>query len=164
MEKVKVCSIDSSTRKTGMALFLDGELNTYQLIDLSTSKDTADERINIMGRNMLLLLSHWCPEIVYIEEPQGHGQNVKLVNMLCQIIGIVRGWCIENKAYFEVVSPSVWRKYLGMSQGGKKRAELKEESKRVVKDTYDVDVNDDVADAINIGNAMINRYSKEKKE
>ena len=162
MESVKVCSIDSSTRKTGMALYMDGQLDSYQLIDLSTSKESADERINIMGRNMLLLLSRWKPEIVYIEEPQGHGQNLKLVNMLCQIIGIVRGWCINNKAYFEIVSPSVWRKYLGMSQGGKKRAELKSESIRIVKETYDIDVNDDIADAINIGNAMINRYKGEK--
>ena len=164
MESVRVCSIDSSTRKTGMALFLDGKLDSYQLIDLSTNNETLDERINVMGRNMLLLLSRWKPEIVYIEEPQGHGQNVKLVNMLCQIVGIVRGWCIDNKTYFEVVSPSVWRKYLGMVQGGKKRAELKAESIRIVKETYDIDVNDDTADAINIGNAMINRYAKEKKE
>lgn len=164
MDGIKVCSIDSSTRKTGMALFVDGELETYQLIYLSTNNALLDERINVMGKNILLLLSRWKPEIVYIEEPQGHGKNLKLVNMLCQIIGIVRGWCIDNKAYFEVVSPPVWRKYLGMSQGGKKRDELKTESIRIVKETYNVDVNDDTADAINIGNAMINRYAKEKKE
>lgn len=164
MDGVKTCSIDSSTKKTGMALFVDGKLNTYQLIDISTSKDSVDERINVMGKNILLLLSHWQPEIVYIEEPQGHGKNVKLVNMLCQIIGIVRCWCITHSAYFEIVSPGVWRKYLGMEQGGKKRDELKAESIRIVKEEYGIDVNDDTADAINIGNAMINRYSKEKKE
>lgn len=161
MDGTRTVSIDSSSRKTGMALFIDGKLEEYQLIDLSTSKEPADARINVMGRNMLLLLSHWNPEIIYIEEPQGHGCNLKLVNMLCQIIGIVRGWCIDHKAYFEIVPPSVWRKYLGMSQGNKKREELKSESIRIVKEKYGIDVNDDTADAINIGNAMINRYSKE---
>ena len=161
MEGTKTVSIDSSSRKTGMALFIDGKLDMYELIDLSTNKEPTETRINVMGKNILLLLSHWQPEIVYIEEPQGHGCNLKLVNILCQIIGIVRGWCIDHKAYFEIVHPSVWRKYLGMSQGGKKREELKSESMRIVKEKYGIEVNDDMADAINIGNAMINRYSKE---
>ena len=162
MDGIKTVSIDSSSRKTGMALFVDGNLEEYQLIDLSTSKESTDVRINVMGKNILLLLSRWQPEIIYIEEPQGHGCNLKLVNILCQIIGIVRGWCIQHNAFFEIVSPSVWRKYLGMSQGGKKREELKAESIRIVEEKYGIEVNDDTADAINIGNAMINRYKGEK--
>lgn len=157
---MKFCSIDSSTKKTGLSLFKDGELFECKQIDLSDSKSTTDVRMNLMGGNILRVLNEWMPELIYIEEPKGEGRNVELVHKLSEIIGIVRAWAIINGAPFEEVKPSVWRKYVGISQGRKKREELKRDSINLVKDVYDIDVNDDVADSVCIGIAMLRRYSE----
>ena len=155
----RLVSIDSSTNKTGMSLYVGGKLTEYDLIDLSKAGFELDPRINEMGKRIISLLSHWRPTMVYIEEPKGHG-NVELVHKLVEIIGIVRGWCIQNSVYFEEIKPSVWRKYCGIEQGGKKRAELKAASVDHVKTKYGIEVNDDVADAICIGGAVLNMYGE----
>lgn len=161
MGDVRVVSIDSSTKKTGMALYVNGEYRDHILIDNSHIRDI-DERINMMGKMIMEQLDWWLPSIIYIEEPKGEGRNVELVRKLCTIIGIVRGWAISHSTFFQEVKPSVWRKYVGISQGGKKRDELKAASVALVKAAYKIDVNDDVADAICIGKAMVNRYGNKE--
>lgn len=158
---VKMVSIDSSTRRTGMALFNNGELEDYGLIDLSKSELEVDERIVEMGGKIFQALNIWKPSIVYIEQPQGHGKNVAMVRKLSELIGFVKAWGYINDAYVLEVAPSVWRKYVGLEQGGKKRDELKQESINAVKDVYGVWVVDDVADAINLGTGMINKFQGE---
>ena len=155
----RLVSIDSSSNKTGAALFVGGGLTEYNLIDLSKAGLDIDHRINEMGRQIIALLSHWRPTMVFIEEPKGHG-NVELVRKLVEIIGIVRGWCILNNVYYEEIKPSVWRKHCGFDQGGKKRAELKAASMEYVKIKYGIEVNDDTADAICIGDAVVNMYKE----
>ena len=159
MNNVRLVSLDSSTNKTGAALFVDGKYMEFNLIDLSKAGLELDPRIDEMGKRIMTLLSHWRPSMVYIEEPKGHN-NVELVRKLSTILGIVRGWCITNGVYFEEIKPTVWRKYIGLDQGGKKRAELKAASIEYVKDKYGIEVNDDVADAICIGGAVLNMYGE----
>lgn len=158
MNEVRMVAIDSSTKKTGMSLFVNGKLEKWRLIDLSAHVRNTDERINMMGADILVLLSHWNPTMVYIEEPKGHGQNLELVRKLSEILGIVRAWTILNHAYYQEVKPSEWRKYAGIQQGKKKRDELKKESIDYVKRIHNLEVGDDVADSICIGTAMLNRY------
>lgn len=155
----RLVSIDSSTKKTGMAFFIGGRLEKYELIDLSNSGLEINSRTDAMGLRIMTLLSHFNPDMVYIEEPKGHN-NVELVRKLSTILGIVRGWCLQNKVYFEEIKPTVWRKYAGLDQGGKKRAELKAASVGYVRNKYNVEVNDDVADAICIGDAVLNMYKE----
>lgn len=156
----RMVSIDSSTNKTGMALYINGELNDYGLIDLSSSSLDIEPRIFEMGGKMLKALNIWKPEVVYIEQPQGHGRNVSMVRKLSELIGFAKAWAYLNDAYIEEVPPSVWRKYLGIEQGRKTRNELKEASINAVKDIYGINVIDDIADAINIGSAMLIKYGE----
>lgn len=138
-----------------MAMFDGGVLQEYRLIDLSKSKEETDTRITTMGGNILKNLDEWSPSMVCIEAPQGHGKNVELVRKISELLGIVRGWCINNTATFREVTPSVWRKRVGLKQGATKREELKQESVEYVLNKYGIDVIDDIADAICIGDAMI---------
>lgn len=161
-DDVRVVSIDSSTKKTGISLFINGKFNSSKLIDLSKSKETTDTRINLMGKSILFTLGQWDPDIVYIEEPKGHGANLELVRKLAEVLGIVRGWCIDCSREYTEVKPSEWRSYLGFKQGATKRDELKRESIEYVRDKYNILVNDDVADSICIGDAMIAKYKENK--
>lgn len=154
------CSIDSSTNLTAIALFIDGIYNRHILINKKHIKNV-EERIDAMGSAIMNVLDEMNPDIVYIESPRGHGSSQGLVEKLATIIGIVRGWCISHDVYVQTVLPSVWRKYAGINQGKKKRAELKAESIAYVKTRYNIDVTDDEADAIALGDAMVNRYKGE---
>lgn len=150
-------SIDSSTKKTGMTLFVGGHMTSYTLIDNSKIKDV-NERIDKMCIDIIKQLSKWSPSVVYIEEPKGEGRNVELVRKLSEILGAVRVWCLTHGSTYDEIKPSVWRKYVGIEQGAKKRDELKQASIDYVYRKYGVVVNDDVADSICIGSAMINKY------
>jgi Holliday junction resolvasome RuvABC endonuclease subunit len=152
---MRLITIDSSTRRTGIALFENGVYQTHVLVDLSSSKADTDERINLMIDAMILILDDMRPDAVVIEEPKGHAK-VELLRKLSEILGAIRGWCIINKIEYHEIKPSVWRKYCGISQGKKKREELKEESINLVKEKYGMTVSDDEADSICIGIATIN--------
>ena len=156
------CSIDSSTSKTGFAIFTSGVLTAHHLIDHSSIKDV-DKRSMAMGRSLVSYLDRYSPKIIYIEQPKGHS-NIELVRKLSRILGVVMGWAAMHECYYEEVMPSVWRKYIPeFSQGGKDRPELKEESIRVCEKLFGFEPEDDnVADACNLGQAMLNRYSDEK--
>lgn len=159
MSEARMCSIDASTKRTGLALFVNGDLNDHALIDISKYKGSTDERIREMGKLIMEYLDEWKPTMVYIEEPKGH-QNVELVRKLSMVLGVVLGWCIDNDAYYQIVQPSVWRQWLGMDQGNKKREDLKIESIQAVQDMFGITLDDDTADAINIGVAVLNKYGE----
>lgn len=159
MSEAKMVSLDASTKRTGLALFVNGELKDYGLIDISKFKGTTDERIREMGRLIMEYLDEWKPTMVYIEEPKGH-QNVELVRKLSMVLGTVLGWSIQNSSYYQIVQPTVWRQWLGMDQGNKKREDLKRESIQAVQDMFGLTLDDDTADAINIGVAVLNKYGE----
>ena len=150
-------SMDTSTKKSGVAKYVDGKLVDYQLIDYDKVKDV-EERINLMGTALLLYLKKNEPDAIWIEHPQGQGSNVSMVGKLCEILGIVRAYALSKNCEYHELMPSVWRKYSGRPYGNKKRNELKQISIEYVKEEIGVEVNDDVADAIVIGHSVINFF------
>ena len=62
----------------------------------------------------------------------------------------------------EYVYPNEWRSKCGIKTGaGVKRQSLKPADIKFVKDTYNLDVNDDIADAIGIGQAYVHKLNNE---
>jgi hypothetical protein len=55
----------------------------------------------------------------------------------------------------ELVGASTWRKWCGIKQGGANRETLKFRDVEFVKKNYNIEVNDDIADAICIGHGKI---------
>lgn len=157
---VRMVSIDSSTRCTGMALFEDGKLKAHGVIDLSSQKEI-EKRSDDMGLKIMKNLNALSPSIVYIERPRGRG-NPQTLRKLTTIVGMVRGYCIYRGIYFEEISPTEWRKDLGFKQGRNvKRDEEKRQSIEYVKDKYHINPKtDDESDAICIGDAMCKRYKE----
>lgn len=60
---------------------------------------------------------------------------------------------------FNTIRPTSWRSAIGMVQGRNvKRNQLKEQSVKYVLDNYNLNVGDDEADAICIGDAVMKIY------
>lgn len=149
-------SIDSSTNKTGIAIYKNGELINFILIDCSKNK-IMNDRFKEMSIQLLKQLDIDMPAIIYIEETVVL-RNAQTQRFLTRLQGVVYAWCIRNNCEFNTIRPTEWRKELSFSQGRNiKREQMKQQSIQYVKNRYNLDVNDDVADAICIGEAVLHK-------
>lgn len=152
----KFLALDASSSKTGWALFENGVHREHGLIDKSHHRDL-ETRLAIMSRAILDLINDTDPDAVVIEDTTVI-KSITTMRMLTRLQGVVYAACLMGSRDFEVISPSVWRKFAGVSQGGKKREELKKEALEIVRVVYGIDCEtDDVAEAILIGQAVVNR-------
>ena len=155
--KVKLCSIDFSSKKTGIAYFEDGEYK-HHFIDCSSLKDM-EVRFSNMCLDIWKTLEMVKPTIVYAEETVVL-RNAQTQRFLTRMQGVIYAWCMNNDCEFNTIRPTQWRSIIGIPQGRNvKREELKEQAIQYVKRKYDLIVNDDEADAICIGDAVINVLS-----
>lgn len=155
-------AIDSSSTISGYAIFRGNTLSRYSSIDKSAVKNSA-ARIPAMIHGLLQLIDTECPGIVVIEEPVVV-RNPQTQRILTMIVGAVYGKCIENAIQFEMIRPTVWRKYARGEDEKlpRKREELKQWGIRRIKELYGIDKADDnIADAILIGTGYLNKEEKE---
>jgi len=150
-----VC-IDSATKKTGLAIFDNGQLTENKLLDYSYDKNM-DSRFKKMSNAIIDYLCNLDPDIIYIEETVVN-RNVAVQRFLTRLQGVVYGYCIMNDCEFNVIRPSEWRKLAGLDQSKNKREELKKSAIEMVAKEFNINVSDDVAEAILIGKAAINRF------
>lgn len=148
-KKVKVLAFDTSTKKTGWALFINGKYAESGLIDLSKNKNT-EERIKKMCFSIATLIFDKSPDYVVIEELPST-RNADTVRKLSRIIGAVYYYCISKDIDYTEMSCDAWRNAIGIknSKGGK----VKIDSMDRVLQKYKLDVDDNEADAINICDA-----------
>ena len=150
----KLLSLDTSTSSTGWALFVNGEYSDCGLIDLKSIKNGHD-RMGQMVSSIYNLINYYSPAIITIETPVVV-RNPQVQRSLTMIFGTVYGKCIHDNIDFQELRPTEWRKLIDSGKKPRKREELKEWSKQRVKDLFELDVNDDVSDAVLIGQAYIN--------
>jgi len=150
-------SIDSSTTKSGIAIWENGDLNDYLLIDLSKNKNM-DSRFKCMSERLFITLQKYAPNTIYIEETVVPC-NAQTQRFLTRLQGVVYAWCILNNCDFNTLRPTVWRKQLLFKQGSTvKRDNLKTQAIDYVKKIYNIEVEDNVAEAIGIGAAALKLY------
>lgn len=168
-------SLDTSSTKTGWAIFKNGIYKESGVLNWSHVKETED-RLLLMYIDIIQHIDKYEPDILVIEKDivgSGKRQNMSTINTLVKLIGGVWAYCIQlnmdtpmnfqtgefNIFYIEY-TPSEWRKLVGII--AHKRDECKAASIKIIKDTYNIDVDDNEADAINIGQAYINDWSQEE--
>lgn len=152
----KLISLDTSTKISGIAVFINGELSSHSAIDLSKEKDM-NIRFNNMSKRLWAYLESENPDIIYIEE-MVVTRNANTQRFLTRLQGVVYAWCMLNNCDFNTIRPSVWRKFDPIEHKGKKRDELKEEAVSFIKSKYNIEIVDDEAEAILIGLAVFEMY------
>ena len=133
-------------------------LNDYGLIDLHKNTDS-ELRLKDMAQHIWQLLESNKPDIIVIEK-LNVGRNLQATRLLSKIIGVVYCYSILNPDvfYFEI-QPSQWRKQLGMQSSKRKRDEYKQLSIQFIKEHFNIEVTDDVSDAICAGIGYIKMFS-----
>lgn len=163
-----ILSIDASTHSTGWAIFDGQKLIDYGCI--TSSKSHNIERIIIMASGIDEILNNY-PKVdkVIMEEvlPKNedyddgatHHSNPKVFKPLMWLQAAINFniYFKHNKIPVEFIMPNSWRSKCGISTGrGVHRETLKAKDIKFVKDTFNLDVNDDTADAIGIGWSQVN--------
>lgn len=146
-------SLDTSTTRSGFGIYANGKLDGSGVIDKSNIKNSAI-RIDQMMFNVFDLLNEHKPGIVAIEETKAP-RNAQTQRMLTMLLGAVRGWCICNDSEFVALPPSVWRKAV-YGHDIKNRELAKKTAVEEVLRLYNMEVSDDEAEGILVGQALIN--------
>lgn len=152
-----ILSLDTSTTSTGWALFANGEYRNSGSINLKTIKDSG-ERLLKMVKEIQIMINTYPPGTTVVIETPVVVRNPQTQRMLTMIFGVVYGECARRDLNFEELRPTQWRKLIDSGKKPRKRDELKEWSKEKVKELFGLDdVNDDISDAILIGQAYVNK-------
>ena len=157
---MNIISIDASTKSSGIAIYKHNKLQSYTCIT-STSNDLFN-RINHMVQQIKQLLIQ-NPDLEYLILEQVRQQgfvNVKTYKALMYLQGCLQMMIHQQFKHIQVdfLYPSSWRKVCQIKQGrGVQRKQQKQLDIQWVKDNFNIQVNDDIADAIGIGYAYINQ-------
>jgi len=155
MKQCKLLSLDTSSSCSGWSIFLNGEYSSSGVFNLKKIK-SSDERFKQMCTILLYTLNTEQPDIVGIEMTVVT-RNAAAQRLLTMILGVVYGWCVVHNVEFIMLRPTEWRALISSEKKGRKRDELKKWSIDKVKTLFGKDVSDDEADAILIGQAIINK-------
>lgn len=160
--KMKVLSIDASSKSTGVAIFEDEKLIGYK--NIIAEGGDAYARILHMTNVIAEIYDKFKPDKVVLEDvlPADCGHSMQTFKVLHYLQANLVLMFYQKKQKVDLVIASSWRKICGIHTGaGVKRNSLKMADVKFVKDNYNIDVNDDIADAICIGHAYISeqRYT-----
>ena len=156
-------SLDLSTKSSGIAIFD----NNKKLIDYTcitaSSTDLVKRIYKIINDLKLFCQKYDNIDTVVIEEVRPEGNqygvgNQKTHKALMYLQAALVFFMHDNypKVKIEYLYPSEWRSRCGLHTGrGIKREELKKADIAFVKKLYNIEVNDDIADAIGIGYAYL---------
>ena len=157
---MNIIALDMSTKSTGYAIYKHNKLIQYDYIT-ATSNDLFN-RIKVMLNAINALLEkHSDLEYVIMQQVRQEGFiNVKTYKALMYLQGCMQMIIHEKFKHLQTdfLYPSSWRKICKIKQGrGVQRKQQKQLDIQWVKNNFNIEVNDDVADAIGLGYAYINQ-------
>ena len=138
------------------ALIKDNELIEYGCINAGSAN--LFHRIDKMIVDLEQIISRYSIDHVYLEDiyPEDVHNNIQVYKALCYLQGFILHLLDHYKIEHTFFLPSEWRAKCGIRTGrGVKRETLKARDIEFVKNQFDLTVNDDIADAICIGFAVV---------
>lgn len=157
---MKIGAFDQSTKITGVSIFEDGELIKYWHIDSNIKENMPFKRI-IKTRNMIKqIITENKLDYIILEQCQFQ-RNFATYQQLSVLQGALVGMLYDLDKPFTIVPPSTWKSFCGIK--GKKRAEQKANTIKMVKEKFNLDVTEDEADSIGIGLWAVDNVTLEDK-
>ena len=159
---MNILSLDLSTKSTGYAIGNNQQqLLKYGCITASSKEPIA--RIIKIQKQIKQLIQNYKIDIIIMQQvrPQFNSHTNKIL-MWMQAATVIGAYEINSKIQFIFINPSQWRAALKIKQGrGVKRQILKQQDINYVKDKYNINVNDDEADAICLFDAYFIKFDNE---
>jgi len=156
-DAIIMVSLDTSTTRTGWAVFVNGCFSESGVINHEKEKNPLIRQENMIIDIKRGVLDKYYPEIVVIERPP-FINSPKILIDLTEIVGTVRGWAIDKAEYVEY-GVTEWRKLVA-DDGEKiptKRGLAKDwDMMKFKKYTGKNAIDDNEADAVLIGLARLN--------
>ena len=159
---IKTVVFDSSTSSTGVAVFVNGKYINHLLI--KTDKETeGDDKLSQMIKLVYEHIDKEKPDIVLTEKAIVM-RNAQTQNMLTELLGAIRGKCINNNIFYYCLRPAEWRsiitKKYNRKPKGRKRADQKEWSLDIVNNVLGIETDsDDCSDSILLGISYIEMFT-----
>ena len=157
---MNILAIDASTKSTGWAVYKHNKLQEYNCITATSTNLFNRIQVMLEGIKQVLINN---PDLQYVilEEVRQEGFiNIKTYKALMYLQGCMGMMLNKHFKHIQLdfLYPSSWRKVCGIKQGrGVQRSSQKQNDVNWVKQNFKIEVNDDIADAIGIGYAYINK-------
>ena len=157
---MNIISIDASTHSTGIAIYKHNKLQQTDCIT-STSSNLFT-RIKVMVENIKIYLIQ-NPDLEHLILEEVRQENLVAIKTYKALMYLQGCICMMVHQYFKHITvqfmyPSQWRKICKIKQGrGVQRTAQKQNDINWVKEQFNIQVNDDIADAIGLGYAYINK-------
>ena len=152
---MKLLALDQASNITGWAIFENSKLVSYGMIDASNQADIGKRLYKIRQSVEKLILDNNIDKVVlediYLDKVQIN--NVSTFKILAEVFGVLYELCIELDKEVDAVLAGTWKSTLGIK--GKTRAEQKKNAQQYVKKKYNLDILQDITDAICIGEHYI---------
>ena len=149
-------AIDASSKSTGVAVFNERKLIHYECI-IENSTDSL-KRVKNMAKKVAKIYEEYKPSDIIMEDvlPEDVKHNQAIYKVLIYLQAAIILTLDQYGKKVNLCTASHWRSICGIKTGrGIKRQQLKKASQQLVKATYNIDVNDDISDAICLGMAYV---------
>lgn len=153
---MRLLALDQSSRVSGYAIFIDDKLETYGKIDLK--QDDIGERLVSFKKQVSKLVADYDIDEVAFEDIYMDGQkinNIATFKILAEVFGVCDELFTELEIKNTAVLAGTWKSTLGIK--GKTRPEQKKNAQIYIKNKYNIDVIQDIVDAICIGEHIIQK-------
>lgn len=151
---MKLLSLDQSTKCTGYCVFEDDKLLKFDKIKTGNAFEFIYNLQDMLNAIEQLIIQEKPDKIVFENIQNQASKNVETFKKLSGLFYGVMLLCEKHNIPYKTYYSSEWRKIVGF-KGKMNRTELKQKSKAMIKEKYDVDVIDDISDSILIALAFI---------
>lgn len=150
---IRVLALDQATHNTGWAIFDD-----KQLVQCGVAKTKGMEEIDRLKEIrdwFVSMINQWKPDYIGIEGIQyqaNQNSSVTTFQVLARLQGVLMITAKDFEMPLKICPTNTWRAHCGVK--GRARTDKKNSMKKLIKDWFDMNVSDDIADAIGIGKYM----------
>ena len=148
-----ILTLDLSTRSSGYALGIDGTLEKHGFISASNA-NPIKRIVKMRDQLTKIIKTHKINKIIMEQVRPEYNSHTMKILMWLQAAIVIAAYEINPQIQYEFIGASQWRAQLKIKQGrGIKRNQLKPQDIQYVKNKYNIQTNDDQADAICIFDA-----------
>ena len=156
----RIIGFDQATVSFGISVFDNGQLVYFAV---ERFNGATENRLASIATFIEKICREWRPDLVELEDIQLQHNNAGYITFktLAELLGVVKMTLSRENVPHDVVLNKVWQSMFMI--GGSNRITQKMNVIKKVKELFDIDVSDDIADAVLIGNYAVHKKMTYRK-